>query len=479
MSAALKLKPLVKALRPVSYVASKTMTQFHDSDAFVRCIMGPIGSGKSVASIMEMMIKSCEQAPAEDSVRRTRWAVIRNTYRELADTTMQSFFDWFPKETGFWRAMDMKFTFLQTLPDGTSIEAEFLFRALDKPDDIKKLLSLELTGGWVNEAREAPKAVIDMLIGRLGRYPNKRDGGPTWFGLIMDTNNPDSDHWMYKLFEEDKPENHAVFHQPSGTSPEAENLENLPDGYYINMQSGKDQEWINVYVHGLYGFVQNGKPIYPEYHDDVHHTDEPLIINKDLTVYVGIDFGLTPAALFCQKNAAGRWLIFDELCTFDMGAMSFGRLLKEKVLRDYQGFDIEFYGDPAGEGRAQSDETTPFQMLAANGINAWPAYTNDYTIRRESIAAALMRMDFTGKPGLVIGPKAKLFRKGMAGGYKYKRMQVSGEDKFQDKPDKGRYSHVCEAGQYAFLGAGEGNALIANETWSKAPDYSQSDKLVI
>jgi hypothetical protein len=479
MSAALKLKPLVKALRPVSYVASKTMTQFHDSDAFVRCIMGPIGSGKSVASIMEMMIKSCEQAPAEDGVRRTRWAVIRNTYRELADTTMQSFFDWFPKETGFWRAMDMKFTFLQALPDGTSIEAEFLFRALDKPDDIKKLLSLELTGGWVNEAREAPKAVIDMLIGRLGRYPNKRDGGPTWFGLIMDTNNPDSDHWMYKLFEEDKPENHAVFHQPSGTSPEAENLENLPDGYYINMQSGKDQEWINVYVHGLYGFVQNGKPIYPEYHDDVHHTDEPLIINKDLTVYVGIDFGLTPAALFCQKNAAGRWLIFDELCTFDMGAMSFGRLLKEKVLRDYQGFDIEFYGDPAGEGRAQSDETTPFQMLAANGINAWPAYTNDYTIRRESIAAALMRMDFTGKPGLVIGPKAKLFRKGMAGGYKYKRMQVSGEDKFQDKPDKGRYSHVCEAGQYAFLGAGEGDALIANESWSKSPDYSHSDKLVI
>jgi hypothetical protein len=479
MSAALKLKPLVKALRPVSYVASKTMTQFHDSDAFVRCIMGPIGSGKSVASIMEMMIKSCEQAPAEDGVRRTRWAVIRNTYRELADTTMQSFFDWFPKETGFWRAMDMKFTFLQALPDGTSIEAEFLFRALDKPDDIKKLLSLELTGGWVNEAREAPKAVIDMLIGRLGRYPNKRDGGPTWFGLIMDTNNPDSDHWMYKLFEEDKPENHAVFHQPSGTSPEAENLENLPDGYYINMQSGKDQEWINVYVHGLYGFVQNGKPIYPEYHDDVHHTDEPLIINKDLTVYVGIDFGLTPAALFCQKNAAGRWLIFDELCTFDMGAMSFGRLLKEKVLRDYQGFDIEFYGDPAGEGRAQSDETTPFQMLAANGINAWPAYTNDYTIRRESIAAALMRMDFTGKPGLVIGPKAKLFRKGMAGGYKYKRMQVSGEDKFQDKPDKGRYSHVCEAGQYAFLGAGEGDALIANESWSKSPDYSQYDRQVV
>jgi hypothetical protein len=32
----------------IVYVASKTMKDFHKSDKFVRSLMGPIGSGKSV-----------------------------------------------------------------------------------------------------------------------------------------------------------------------------------------------------------------------------------------------------------------------------------------------------------------------------------------------------------------------------------------------------------------------------------------------
>ena len=81
----------------------------------------------------------------------------------------------------------MKFTTVQKLPDGTYAHVEFLFRALDKPDDIKKLLSLEVTGGWLNEAREIPKAIMDILIGRLGRYPRKVNckGGATRHCLLM------------------------------------------------------------------------------------------------------------------------------------------------------------------------------------------------------------------------------------------------------------------------------------------------------
>ena len=245
------------------YNASPTMQNFHGSDEFVRALLGPIGSGKSVACCIELIRRALEQQPNTNGVRRSRWAVIRNTYRELIDTTMLTFFDWIPKDHGLYRAMDMKFTYYDRLADGTVIEAEFLFRALDKPDDIKKLLSLELTGGWLNECREIPKEVLDMLIGRLGRFPSKRDGGPTWFGVICDTNPPDSDHWFYNLFEEDRPDNYALFHQPSGLAENAENVENLPPEYYNNMMTGKDQEWINVYVHGHYGFIADGKPVYP------------------------------------------------------------------------------------------------------------------------------------------------------------------------------------------------------------------------
>lgn len=43
------------------------------------------------------------------------------------------------------------------------IYLEVMFRALDRADDVAKLLSLELTGAWVNEAKEVPKAIIWLM----------------------------------------------------------------------------------------------------------------------------------------------------------------------------------------------------------------------------------------------------------------------------------------------------------------------------
>ena len=462
-----------------TYVASPTMTRFHRSNAFVRALIGPIGSGKSVACVTEMLIKSFSQLPDESLKRKTRWVIVRNTYRELIDTTMQTFFDWFPEHLGIFRKMDMKFTVSIPLSDHTSADIEFLFRALDKPDDIKKLLSLEVTGGWLNECREIPKQIMDMLIGRLGRYPRTIDGkGATWFGLIMDTNPPDSDHWFYKLFEELKPESYELFHQPSGVSPQAENLPNLPPGYYQKMQAGKDQEWINVYVHGRYGFVMDGKPVFPEYKDDVHFNAATIVIPANATIFIGIDFGLTPAATFGYQTASSRWVIFDELVTADMGAATFAKLLKKHINRYYSSNTLEIYGDPAGEQRSQADETTPFQVLDANGIIAWPTYTNDPIIRREAVAGTMTRMDFSGNPGLLIGPKAVMLRKALAGGYKYKRMQVAGSDRYMEKPDKNKYSHVADSLQYLMVGAGEGDNVVGGYSNSN-PDYSLTNRQVI
>ena len=466
-------------MNSVDYVASPTMVKFHNSDAFIRALLGPIGSGKSVACVVEMMLKSLAQEPNFDGIRKTRWVVVRNTYRELVDTTIQTFQDWFPESLGIFLKKDMKFTIHRPLPDGTILHVEWLFRALDKPQDIKKLLSLEVTGGWLNEVREIPKQIMDMLVGRLGRYPNKRDGGATWFGLIIDTNPCDSDHWFYKLFEVDKPQNHALFHQPSGISDTAENVENLPNGYYEKMQQGKDQEWINVYVHGQYGFVQDGKPVWPEYKDDVHSTDEDLTISTTLPIYIGIDFGLTPAAIFGQFSASGRWLIFDEIVTEDMGAKNFGKILNRHINRKYPNYNFEMYGDPAGDSRSQTDEITPFQILSAEGIEAVPTYTNDPIIRLEAVSSVLVRMDFAGNPGFVIGPHAPMCRKALAGGYKYRRMAVAGQERYMDKPDKGRYSHVADALQYLMVGAGEGGKIIESDSWGDEIDYSLTDRMVV
>ncbi len=84
-------------------------------------------------------------------------------------------------------------------------------------------------------------------------------------------------------------------------------------------------------------------------------------------------------------------------------------------------------------------------------------------LRREAVAQGLNRM-VDGEPGLLISPACKVARKGMAGGYHFKRVAVAGnEDRFRDVPDKNFYSHVCDAGQYVMLGGGEGRAVLGRE----------------
>jgi len=461
----------------ITYKPNKTALEFHHSRNFVRGLMGPIGSGKSVACVIELLIIAHQQEPDKQNVRRTRFAIIRNTYRELLDTTMATFFTWVDKETGNYSALNMTFTLEQIQPDGTTVLCEFLFRALDRPEDIKKLLSLEVTAVWINEARELPRAVVDMAQGRVGRYPSRHiHAKPTWFGLIMDTNSPDTSHWWYNLFEELRPDNHTLFKQPSGLSPEAENIDNLPPDYYINMQAGKSLDWVKVYVHGEYGFLSSGKPIYPEYNDSIHYASQPVRHSNhpSTTIYVGIDFGLTPAAVIGFFTPFGQLIIIDELVTFNMGTVSFGQILHRMLSNPaYNKCKIEVHGDPAGEQRAQTDEMTPYMILANEGIVAWPVFTNDVTIRREAVAKLLTQLAADGKPHLMVTEKAAMLRKGFMGGYTYKRMQVAGSERYAEKPDKNQYSHVHDALQYLVLGAIGSDQVIGGSQHNKL-DYSRT-----
>jgi hypothetical protein len=434
------------------YGNAPTIGHFSNSDAFLRGLIGPLGSGKSSGCVVEVPYRAQQQRPGPDGVRRTRWAVVRNTARELRDTTIRTFHQWLPPQYfGRWYETDARYV----VKAFAGVEFEVLFRGLDQPDDVKKLLSLDLTGGWVNEAREIPWPIIEALMGRCGRYPGTIDGGCTWSGVWMDTNPPDVDSKWYKFFEDGdwlkdfeelrnvgalppgitKASDFArIFHQPSGLAPNAENLPNLPAGYYQRLGIGKSSEWKKVYIEGRYGFVSDDKAVFPEFRDEIHlKAKEPVPGRPILRQW---DFGLTPAMSLGQVLPNGQWVIFDELIADGMGIDRFSDQALEHCGRSFRGAKVEYddLGDPAGQQRAQTDEKTCFDILHGKGIMIEGGDQN-LALRLESMRKALRTLGDNGEPRFVLHPRCTNIRKAFLGGYHYRRMATHTE-RFSDEPEK-------------------------------------------
>ena len=435
-------------------------------------IMGPLGSGKTNASCWRGFRIMCAQEPDDQKVRKTRGYAIRNTYSELFGTTIKDWMDMF-KDLGQFKQGNngppthcLKFK----LEDGTTVDAEVVFLAMDREDHVKKARGTQATWVWLNEVKELPFSVVQMMDSRTGRYP--KDVWPTWHGIFGDTNAPDTDHWYYRLAEEVKPEGWVFLRQPGGVTrktptspweanPHAENVKNLPLNYYANGVQGKTESHILVNLANEYGFVSDGKPVYPDYKDSTHCREFEL--TPGLPLHIGLDFGLTPAAQIGQRMANGQWRIRYELVTTDTGVIRFAGLLKAFIAERCKGFTVgSITGDPAGDQRQAGDneERTVFQLLAAEGIHANPApFNNDFTIRTEAVAKTLRRM-IDGEPGFLLHPECKVSRKGMQGAYKFRRLKVAGDERYQDVPVKNDVSHPLEAGQYLLLGGGEGEAVL-------------------
>lgn len=449
------------------------LTRYMNSRARVSFIMGPLGSGKTFQSCQKIFDFMCEQRPNADGVRKSRWVAVRNTYPDLSGTTIKDWRELFDDPSapslGQYKGngSEPPTHYLDfDLDDGTTVRSELVFLALDREDHVKKLRGMQVTGFWLNEIKELTKTVVDMCDLRHGRYPSAMDGGPSWHGMIGDTNAPDDDHWYYKLSEEVMPDGWVFYQQPGGVvragvtqdgriiwdpNRNAENLNNLPDGYYVKGMAGKSDDWIAVNLANEYGSVVSGKAIYPEFSERVHVAPEKLQPYKGINLVLGWDFGLTPAVIIGQVSLRGQMRILDELIAEDMGIRRFARdVVKPFLAVNYAGFEISSHGDPAGVQRAQTNEKTCFQELEGQNLFTEPARTNDFTARRESIAGYLNTM-VDGKPGFLISPHCKVLITGFRGGYQYRRLLVAGDARYTEKPDKNKFSHPHDALQYLGL----------------------------
>lgn len=481
----------------------ETLQAFGQSTGFMNVIRGPLGSGKTKCAVFKVLKHLCEQRADSAGVRRSRVGVIRNTYPELVATTIAEFKECIHPLMGkFLNAHPPTYNLDFPLPDGSTVQAEVIFLALDREDDVRKLRGLQLTFCWLNELRFIPMAITREALSRCDRFP--QPGFSTWVGGIGDSNAWDSESdyetlsQMFSVgtFEKgEMPEaerekyaemaklgqwnffvqppavvkttaqDHEGFRSLSGgywrINPKAENLSVLGEKYYQRQIVGAREDWVRVNLGNEIGLSIDGKPVQPEYQEHVHKSETVLKPNTVYPVMVGLDFGVVvSAAMFWQRQPNGQWWGLDELVCEDMGTPRFADEIKRKCVEiaaatGVPGVNLTFTfrGDPSGVGR-NSEENTNFKILAANGVQALPTSTNDPAMRRNALERVLTRM-VNGQPGILISPKCKVFRKGLKGAWCYRRIKVSGAERFKDEPDKNYWSHVCEAGEYGLLDAGE------------------------
>lgn len=169
---------------------------------------------------------------------------------------------------------------------------------------------------------------FSVLVQQLGRRPNI--SGPQQYVATANPEGPS--HWVYKRFfilPKDKEtgvesELYKVYHVPI-----AENIKNLPEGYYANvMEAVKDDpvEYRRM-VLGEWVDRPSGASIFKGYYHEFIHTKGDLakgtriLPRKEFGLTLGYDLGTANSAIVFLQNIPTKdrdlWIVFDEMVYTD------------------------------------------------------------------------------------------------------------------------------------------------------------------
>jgi hypothetical protein len=488
--------------KPVGPVASA----FVNDRMFISSIMGPYGSAKTTSCFQKILNAAAWQNPSpRDGVRRIRVVCIRDTYGQLEKTVMKDWFSWFPRTKENWNGEHNTHTLRFHMVGLGIIEVEMIFIGLGELKAEAVFKGMPLTILWLNEVDTLSREVLNYGLPRVGRYPAEKDGGCAWSGVIADFNAPEVDNWVYDLLVNKNlgvsddllaqlraqygPEFGINFwKQPGGRDPQAENLNNLPLGYYDRLIigfAGNDNK-IRRFVDNEFGAVNNGQPVYPEFNDALHVAKEFVRPIPGLPIHIGIDGGSTPAAVFAQEDDSGQIRILSECVVFNpkaemqlerMGPTAFGREVREYFDRMWPNAKVgDLWGDPAGfygggYGGEKDEDLAwmqDFGRAFGRKVRAAPGTKGNRLSPRLEAVRKCLTNNVGPKPGILVSPIAKHLRRGFNNGYVIQRVNFSdGSGRWKDKPDKNDFSHVHDALQYVVLGLRKhGNAtddMDANE----------------
>lgn len=460
----------------ISFSAPPTCARFMKSEAFVRIIAGPVGSGKTTSCIFELLRRAIEQRVNTDGVRHTRFAIVRQTLKQLEDTVLKDIEQWLKGIVSY------KVSGRTVFINFADVRSEWLLIPLEDQEDQRRLLSMQLTGAWMSECIEMSTEIVPPLTGRCGRYPGAAMGGCSWAGIIADTNMPsEGDEW-YKLMEVDTPPDWQVFIQPGGRAPDAENLEwlnqsektlalplthpeRLQQGrmYYERLARNRSPDWITRYVDAQYGPDPSGSAVFKDTFKKSFHgvtlKDAERTAGRKTAIepvygyplIVAQDFGRNPCALICQIDHKGRALVLEEIVSEDMGLELHIRTRLQPALNKdmYAGRQVMVVGDPAGRQRSTSYEETSFDLLKRAGLRAYPAPTNNIDKRLRAVDTMLLQQRDGAAALLVDADRCPMLVLALQGRYRYAKRK---NGQLSPLPEKLHpWSDLADALQYFCL----------------------------
>lgn len=443
------------------------------SEAFGRLIAGPVGSGKTTASIIELTRRMKQQMPAyKDPLfpaaprRFTRYAIIRQTLKQLKDTVLKDVLSRYSLIAD-WRVSESTLYFREG-----DVHSEWLFVPLDEPEDKKRLLSTNLTAAFINECVEIDLDLLSDIAGRCGRFPNEELGVPSWKGIICDTNMPVLGSPWAKFIQRGLqglvPE-WAMFKQPGGRDLTAENLPHLEQTpetillseydprrvatgrkYYERLvASATNLDYVRRYVDAEFGHDPSGSAVYGESFEYSRHVRDYIEPVDDRMLIIGQDFGRNPSTTICQYTARGVLLVLGEIASYDIGLNQHVQERLKPLLATprYYGRRFIIVGDPAGNSRSTLFEINEFDLLRNLGLPSIPAVSNDPDRRISSVEAMLLKHN-----GILIDEsQCPVLVEGLNGMYRYpkNKLDISKPNPEKDTP----WSHTQDALQYACMTA--------------------------
>lgn len=469
------------------YNCTPTGMEFHKSRKKVRMITGPYGSGKSCMIVNELLMNAIEQPicpgsecpKAPRGLRKTKIGVVRSSFPELKNATRLSIMEVFPDQCGTILSGGSPITgnYFIPLNDGTAAQVEFFLTSLQSAEDTEKIRSINWTMAWINEATGVSYQVFEDLLGRVGRYPSKEEGGCGWPGIIMDFNWPPNGHWLHTLMKHAKAgsDTYDLFTQPPAAFKEvddygnvsyslnknAENLDNLDTNYYNDQIDARLIEGRYDQIDTLFCLLdvpmKDGKPVFPDFRYDDHVDRAVIEPQKNCSTIIGIDTsGIHPACVIAQEFH-GHWAILDELYGDELGLETFMyKGLMPLLRKKYHNCDFIASCDPAN-ARDALTATSPTDYLKRFNIDIFLPATNDPKTRIRVAEVLFNRAK--GHGGWLISPNCVQLITALQGEYKYKKLKISGsvEPVYDAKPDKNSsYSHIADAFQYLAMYINQG-----------------------